>query len=38
MEGYVRVPMTLMDLNVYVERDTRGKVVKVMDSEAQSIN
>ena len=29
MEGYVRVPMTLMDLNVRVERDTKEKVVKV---------
>jgi hypothetical protein len=38
MEGYVRVPMTLMDLNAYVGRDTRGKVVKVMDTETQSIN
>jgi hypothetical protein len=35
MEGYARVPMTSMDLNVHVGRDTKGKVVKVMDTEAE---
>ena len=37
MEEYVRVPMTLMDLNVHVGRDTREKVVKVMDIETHLI-
>ena len=35
MEGYARVPMTSMDLNVHAGKDTKGKVVKVMDTEAE---
>ena len=38
MEGYVRVPMTLMDLNVRVERDTKEKVVKVRQEKKYILN
>lgn len=31
MVGYVQELMTLMDLSVLVERDTKGRVVKVRD-------